>query len=288
MGNDSKFTINIKTLFSKQGVANAIAGFQKLTGVVGNLRHASVAAFSAMKKGLDTLLAPLKIFLAVMGAGGGIFAAFAASSIKSAAKMETLRTQLKAVMATKQEADKAFAESVAFSVKTPFSPQEIVETRVALEGVGIEGQDAVAAVATTAAALNKNILDVASSLKSLEREPLRNLGIMLERQGDSFIFKYKDKMKKAQTISATGFEQAQVALMDIMISKFGGGLEEMSATFEGKLSTLKGAFDLFKWRIRPRIVCPEAAKRRVWWSMAKWREEMKAKKRGKVSCRTRC
>ncbi|MDF7808708.1 hypothetical protein P4E94_14765 [Pontiellaceae bacterium B12219] len=246
MSNKNEIRIYLKSLFDRTGLTKATVGFKKLTSIIKGMGSTGVASFAKLKKGLDALLRPLKIFMAVIGAGGGIFAAFAASSIKSAASMETLRTQLKAVMATKEEADKAFAESVQFSAKTPFSPQEIVETRVALEGVGIEGQGAVEAVATTAAALNKNILDVASSLKSLETEPLRGLGIMLERQGDSFLFKYKDKMKQSQEISATGFEQAQAALMEIMIEKFGGGLEEMSATFNGKLSTLKGAFDLFK------------------------------------------
>lgn len=246
MGKDSKFKISIQTLFSRQGLAKAISGFKSLTATIKGMGRASVNAFATIKTGINSILKPLKVFMAVVGAGGGIFAAFAASSIKAAAAMETLRTQLKAVMATKREADKAFAESVKFSVKTPFTPQEIVETRVALEGVGIAGQGAVEAVATTAAALNKNILDVASSLKSLETEPLRGLGIMLERNGGQFLFKYKDKMKQAQQVSATGFEQAQAALMAIMLEKFGGGLDEMSATFNGKLSTLKGAFDLFK------------------------------------------
>lgn len=239
------FRISIKTLIDN-GMEKVAAGVEKVIGKLSQMKDHATSAFSAIKKGVDLALAPLKVFTTVLAGGGGLFAAFAASSIKSAAAMETLRAQMMAVMATKAEADKAFAESIDFSVRTPFEPSEIIATRIALEGVGITGQAAVESVASAAAALNRNILDVASAVRSMETEPLRNLGIMLKRDGDKFVIEYKDKMRQAREISVTGFAAAQQALLEVMIQKFDGGLDAMSQTFDGKLSTLKGAFDKFK------------------------------------------
>ncbi|MDH3982356.1 MAG: hypothetical protein OES84_05575, partial [Kiritimatiellaceae bacterium] len=245
MSKNKKMKISVVTLFD--------AGIEKF---VGKLTRAGTrakgfgktvaTAFKGAKQAISATLGPLKVFTAVLAGGGGVLTAFSVSSLKAAGSMEMLRTQLRTVMATKKEADKAFAESIEFSEKTPFSPEEIVQTRVALEGVGVEGQAAVASVARTAAALNRNILDVASALKSMETEPLRNLGIMLKKDGEQFLFEYKDKMKQARSVSATGFAEAQIALTRVMNEKFEGGLAAMSQTFEGKLSTLKGAFNLFK------------------------------------------
>ena len=246
MANESKFRIVVETLLKNAGIRAAIGRFNKFIGVLNKVGVAGKKAFAAIKKGLDIALAPLKVFTAVLSGGAGILTAFAASSIKSAASMEMLRTQLQAVMATKKEADKAFAESIKFSVATPFEPEEIVATRVALEGVGVEGQAAVEAVASTAAALNRNILDVAAAVKSMETEPLRNLGIMLKKDGDKFVISYKDKMKQAREVTAIGFANAQQALLGVMLEKFDGGLEAMSRTFKGKMSTLRGALKLWK------------------------------------------
>lgn len=239
---NSKFKVSIQTLLDSKGIRGALTG-------LGKVKHAALgvgSAFRVLRKGISLALAPMRVFITLWGAGAGVVGAFAGSSLKAAGRMEMLREQLRTVMATKKEADAAFKESIQFSVATPFSPEEIVQTRVALEGVGIEGADAVEKTAMAAAGLNRNILDIASAVKSMETEPLRNLGIMLKRDGEKFIISYKDKMKQAREITVDGFANAQQAILDTYADKFGGGLETMSKTWEGKLSTLSGAWMQFK------------------------------------------
>jgi len=223
-----KFEINIKTIFSKQGIAKAIGGLKS----VGN---AAKAAGRAMARIWN--VKPVLYFRRAVVAA---FAAVGIGGIKAAADMESLRAQLEAVLGDAEKAKKAFDESFDFSVATPFSPEDIVKTRIALESVGVTGGASVEKVATAAAAMGRNILDVASAVRSMETEPLRNLGIMLKKDGDKFLFEYKDKMGKARSISATGFAEGQQALLDIMGSRFEGGLQKMSQTFSGLWSTMVG------------------------------------------------
>lgn len=169
-----------------------------------------------------------------------VFAAIGLGSIKAAGDMEQLQLQLETVLGDAERAKQAFEESFDFSVATPFSPEEIVQTRIALESVGVAGQDAVGSIATAAAAMGRNILDVASAVRSLETEPIRNLGISLKRSGEQFVFEYKDALGRANEVTATGFASAQQTLLDILGSRFEGGLEKMSSSLGGKLSTMFG------------------------------------------------
>lgn len=166
-------------------------------------------------------------------------------SLKAAGSYEMLQTQLEAVLPSAEAARDAFKETMEFSASTPFRADEIIQARVALEGVGIKGQDAVKAVAEGASALNRNIMDVAAAVRSLETEPLRNLGIQLQKAGNNFTFHYKSKMGIDVEVNEDSFEKAQQAVLKIFEDKFGGSIEKAAETFEGKLSTLQDAWKQF-------------------------------------------
>ncbi|GEM_PF-2541734 len=208
---------------------------------VGNIK----SGFSIAERAISGVLLPFKALIGVQAALQAQTVALAAATLGAAGRYEMFTQQLRTVIASKKEADQAFRESIQFSVVTPFTPAEIIETRIALEGVGVRGAAAVEKTALAAAALNRNILDVARAVKSMETEPLRNLGIMLKRQGDDFLFSFTDKIGQAREIAATGFADAQQQLLDIFAGKFEGGLAKMALTWEGLVSTFKGAvFDL--------------------------------------------
>ncbi|MBE0534773.1 MAG: hypothetical protein IH624_03825, partial [Phycisphaerae bacterium] len=197
----------------------------------------ATSAFHTVRRAADIALGPLKLMTGVMASIKVATLAMGAASIKAAAQYEMFQQQLRTVIRTKQEADRAFRESMAFSVRTPFTPKEIIETRIALEAVGVKGGAAVEHVASAAAAMNRNILDVASSVKSMEAEPLRNLGIMMDE--------INAKVGAGWRRTTEGYRQAQQALLEIFESKFGGGLDRMSVTLQGLKSTLQGVtYDL--------------------------------------------
>lgn len=217
-------------------------GVKKVAKNLESLAKKTRSVGKKMEAAFTGLLKPIGLVGAALA---GISTVMVGWSLKAAASFEMLNTQLESVMATKEEANKAFEESMEFSVSTPFQAEDIVQTRVALEGVGIKGKEAVEAVANGAAALNKNILDVASAVKSLETEPLRNLGIQLQKAGNNFTFNYKSKMGIDVEVNADSFEEAQQKVLTIFEDKFGGSVDRAAATFEGKMSTLKDAWKQF-------------------------------------------
>lgn len=198
------------------------------------------STFNVLSKSVSITLAPLEALIGLAATTKASMLGIGAASLNAAASYQTFNQQLRAVLATKKQADAAFSESIDFSMGTPFEPKQIIETRIALESVGVKGTKAVESVASAAAAMNKDILAVASSVSSLETEPLRNLGISLERSGSQFVFGFRDKVGQAESIAVKGFENAQNALLSIFDDKFGGSLEKMSVTYNGLISTLKG------------------------------------------------
>lgn len=199
------------------------------------------ADFATIERAVGLVVAPLKVLMGITIAAKTTMLALGAASIKAAANYETFRQQLRTVIATKKDADEAFSESIEFSVRTPFTPEEIISTRIALEGVGVKGAAAVQSVAEAAGALNRNILEVASAVKSMETEPLRNLGIIMAQESGRFVFNFQNAIGQMVKLAVEGRQKAQQALLGIFETKFGGGIERMSLTYSGLVSTLQGA-----------------------------------------------
>jgi len=198
------------------------------------IRSTASRTFSTVKSAANIALGPLKLMIGVTASLKASMVALGAASIGAAGDYEMFRQQLLTVIRSKKDADRAFAESIEFSVKTPFTPDEIVETRLALESVGVRGGEAVERVAEAAAAMNRNVVDVARAVKSMEVEPIRNLGIMMDEL-------YKRGVAKDFRQSTEAFRDAQGTLMEIFEERFGGGIERMALTWQGLVSTLKGA-----------------------------------------------
>lgn len=220
-----------------------LTGFKKLLGSIKDFTKKASSAFSSLgDKFKKALLSPQTLISAgFIGLGAKI----TQWALNASGDMEMMKTQLETVMSSAEEAAAAFDESLKFSVKTPFNPQEIVQTRILLESVGVSGGEAVEAVAEAAGAMNRNIQDVATAVISMETEPLRRLGIGLSRNADDFVFTFKNKMGEAVKVTANSFEEAQQAVLDIFQEKFSGGVSKMAETWEGLKSTLGGVRDLF-------------------------------------------
>lgn len=169
-----------------------------------------------------------------------------AASVIAAGDFEMYRQTLRAVVSTKEEADKAFAESVQFAAVTPFRFDEIMQVRTELEAVGVKGKAAVHAVASAAAAFGREIKDVADAIKSMETEPLRRLGIQLKKDGDEFLFQFVDTMGRARSLYINGLRQAQDALLNIFESKFSDSIEKIALTLHGLWSTTLDSFKILR------------------------------------------
>jgi len=233
----------------KNTVGRSFSSVSSAFGAVG-------VGIGAVKKAINLFLAPLRKLVKVAGAAAAALTALALAGITAAGRFETFQQRLLTVIGTKKEADRAFRESLKFSIETPFTPSEIVETRTLLESVGVRGTKAVESVAEASAAMGRELRDVASAVISLETEPLRRLGIRLKKDGEAFIFNFKNLMGKTVTITAHGMESAQSTLLSIFSRKFQGGIERMSQTWAGLLSTLKGQITAIRAELGTGILGP--------------------------------
>ncbi|HSW45234.1 MAG TPA: hypothetical protein VLM89_06650, partial [Phycisphaerae bacterium] len=216
--------------------ANAVTGFARRVK----------SDFDVIGRAAGLLVAPLKAVVGAMAAAKASVLAVGIASVKTAGDFESLRMQLETILVTKKAADQAFQESLALAATTPFSAKEIVQVRTELESVGVRGSKAVQAVAEAAAAMNRNIHDVAAAVKSMETEPLRRLGIQARKEGEEFVFTFRNKMGEAQRVVAQGWEEGQQAVLDVFMDKFEGGIERMSRGIKGLWSNLGDALDAIR------------------------------------------
>jgi len=92
-----------------------------LAGIKGSAQR----TFHSVKSAADIALGPLKLMIKVTATLKASMIALGAASVGAAGDYEMFRQQLRTVFATKKEADRAFAESIEFSVRTPFTPDEM-------------------------------------------------------------------------------------------------------------------------------------------------------------------
>jgi len=227
MSNDLKFRISLK------GMAAVLAAFKTLKFKARDLAKSMGRAFSRVARSVRTLGRHLRRL-------GVVFAGLIGLSIKNAATYETLKLRLKTVTGSAKEAEKVFNSLFKLSIKTQFTPRQLIEGAILLRAFGQEGEKSILAVAEAAAAMGKPIKDVAAVIGSLETEPLRRLGIEFEKVGTKGTATFRDKFGKEMERSADGIDNLRKMLLEVFSIKFGGTLVEASRTVTGLLSTLKG------------------------------------------------
>jgi len=227
---------------AQTAVGKMRSSFGSATAAVKKIGTVARSSFHLMKKGIDIALAPLKLMLKTMLGLKVATLAVGLSTTKAAASYEAMKTTLLAVTLNAKKAKEAFDESRAFSVATPYTPSEIVQTRTRFESVGIRGNDAVKAAGEVAAAMNRRIEDVALGVISMETEVMRKLGVQVKQNMGQFTFEYENALGKTTKITTAGFKNAQEEVLRIFGEKYKGGLERLSKTVVGLWSTLKGEF----------------------------------------------
>lgn len=170
---------------------------------------------------------------------GASAAAAVGKALSEFGKFQQIQTRLEAILGSAEKGKKVFEEIKKFAGQTPLQLADLVEARILLEGVGVTGQQALEDVAEGAAALGRNIQDVAMAVASMETEPLRRMGIQLRKAGELFTFTFRDRAGKEIRKTANGIDDARRALLAIMQVKFGGTLAKTAKTLMGQISTLK-------------------------------------------------
>ena len=172
-------------------------------------------------------------------------AALAASSIKSAAKIETLKTSLTTALGGSAAAAKsAFAQIEGFASSTPFAISEVTTAFIKLKNMGLDpSMGALESYGNTASSMGKSLNDMIEAVADAavgEFERLKEFGIKAKSEGDnvSFTFKGVTTTVKKESQAIEGY------LQNIGNTEFAGGIEAQSETYNGVMSTLKDNLEL--------------------------------------------
>lgn len=234
----SKETMSLKMRILATG-AQALGELDKVSKSVRAAGQDMKAIGGIAGGGLNLFLKPLKIGASVAAGFGAIVAALGTKALLTAASYESLQLRLEAVAGSVQKAKKIFAETNIMAMRTPFQLDELVNARILLEGIGVQGIKALESVGNAAAAMGRSVNDVASMVASMETEPLRRMGIQLKRDGENFEFSFRDRMGRMRKVTANTAQDAQKSLLKIFDVKAGGAMLKLADSIAGKWSTLK-------------------------------------------------
>ena len=215
-------------------VSQAKKGFRALSGEV-----------SCITKGMHGLSASLKSTMMGLASFAGIQAAqgIAGSFIQAAKQTENYQAKLRAVIKNATEANAAFKRIYDWAAKNPIDTDEAVGAFVALKSAAVKNnEEAMKAIADISTVMGKDMRDVAQAVISTEVEPLRNMGILLERAGRRAIIQSGEMRLSV----GNDIESIRQGLIEIIGLNFGGAMDQAAGTFDGLMKTMGGLWGKFK------------------------------------------
>jgi phage tail tape-measure protein len=191
---------------------------------------------------------------AVVGAGFGAgISALTFGVIGKSAEFEQFLTRLSTIEGSMDKAKASLAWVKTFGKETPYEVAEVLDAFVKLKAYGIDPTDgALRTLGDTAAGMGKDIMDAVEMLADAqtgEFERLKEFGIRASAEGKKVTFTYtqggKDMAKSTEKSAAA----IRRTLLDILDTKFKGGMEAQAKTWNGMLSNLGDAWVDFQLRI---------------------------------------
>ena len=194
-----------------------------------------------------------KIGLAASGIGvlAGAFTGLAQSMVSGNAETERYETQLGTLMGSASAAKARIAELAKFGAETPFELPEVVQAEKILIGFGLSGQkamkmvgkngnDLLAIVGDIAAGTGAQFADIATLFGKFSSgatgeaiSRFQELGIATREQMAALGVQFSNSGELLSPLPI-----AMQAMVKIAGEKFGGGMQKLSQTFEGQMSTL--------------------------------------------------
>ena len=178
----------------------------------------------------------------------GAFASMAAGfAIKTgfgeAMNLEGFKTQLETATKSAKKAGEVMAYSVKLANSTPFETGAMVEAAAKLEAMGLSSRNMLVNIADMAGATNKGIDQATEAIidaQAGELERMKEFGITKQMIIDQANKTMKGKQIVNNKGQITDQENFNKALFSLMESKFKGGADKQSKTFNGMLSTVTG------------------------------------------------
>lgn len=193
-------------------------------GVIGGLVGGLAAQFAvAAAQALRTLASlPVRLFEALLSAG-------------RSAEQQILRIGT-VLRIPEEEARRAFEAIREFAAPLPQTTDEIVNGFIALEAINLAGtEENLKRVANAALATGQRLEDITTVLASTEVEPLRRLGIELDRTGKKAVIAFKDIRIEVDKSS----QAVREGLLELFARAFPDGIERSQRTLNTAVSTMK-------------------------------------------------
>lgn len=172
--------------------------------------------------------------------------AVATSFIRTASSMERLRTQLKTLTGSTQNAADAFDFLTDFTTRTPYEIEQVTEAYAKLKALGLDPtEESLTSFGNTASAMGRDLnqmIEAVADATTMEFERLKEFGIKASQEGDNVKFTFQGVTTSVQK-NAADIESYLIAIGN---NQFGGAMADQMNTFDGAISNLRGSWTLFQ------------------------------------------
>lgn len=188
-------------------------------------------AISGVVKTLGTLFAMRKTW------------AMAEGFLDAAAQAETYRQRLRAVVGEIREADELYDRIAHWAALNPVDTDDAIAAFVRLKSAAVQNsEDALHAIADLAAVVGASMTDVAGAIVSTEVEPLRRMGILLDRTGKQAVIQ-SGNVRVAVEKDINSIRQG---LIDVAKANYFGAMLAQAGTWSGLMDTMRGLWSEFQ------------------------------------------
>jgi phage-related protein len=177
---------------------------------------------------------------------GGLVAAGAATigfgkqALDASSELTVTQMKYETILGSQEAATKRAAELTAFAARTPFELGDVQKADIILQGFGIRSEKLLDTVGNAAAISGSSFGDLGLIIGQISQsKDLDNIKQLVERGVVSF-----DELKKAGISFAkdgsivNSVEETYGAVVGIIDKKFAGGMDKLSNTLPGKVSTM--------------------------------------------------
>lgn len=184
--------------------------------------------------------------LGIGAAAGAGAIALGGFGIKAANEYEQGFLKFETLLGSAEKAQDRMDSLNNFAAATPFALQDIVKGDVIMQGFGIRTEEMLKTVGNAAAISGSSFNELSLIMGQLSQDKgLENIRQLVDRGVVSFN-ELKDAgiefAKDGSVVNSV--EETYAAVTQIMDTKFAGGMEKLSGTVAGKISTLKDTFTM--------------------------------------------
>ncbi|MFP4165298.1 MAG: hypothetical protein ACLFVE_15100 [Chitinispirillaceae bacterium] len=213
--------------------SRGINQFKKAQGAVDRFASRTMSAFRRLAT-IPNLVA------------GAAIVGIANSFVKAGNQIDIFRNQLRMVSNTAEEADVALAAIREFARRSPLDTEDVVQSYVRLRAVGIEPTiEQLETLGGVSLLFNRKLGDTLQAFVGMEKEPLRNLGIEIDRMGSKAIITSGNIRREVGKDAAS----IRAALLDVWAERFPDAMEKASQTFSAKMAIFRSNIFEFKAQV---------------------------------------